>query len=338
MVSEHLIFRHRPPASIELDEAACQARSGYNMDGVCHLGERWEADLTYVFENVGDARTLQIGLPFRLPPDDSEHAGPGAGAPIGELRTQIDNTDAPVTILDEVLSGDGWMAERTYLVEVPFEAGQTRTLRHHFEAWAGGNASGGSSFTYLLETGRGWAGPIGHVTIEFDLGTHVPCLAVSLPHEHRGNLVHIELRDWEPDTNVEIHWLRASATLGALGLYDETPGAAAAVCSAHAGEDALRVRRTIERVFGAPAQEGDDELLGQPPQACLWNDVFAGTMYADDTSDVPRWQREAVSAMSLPTRDAWETLLPTHARECLDALPAASPASDDAGAPASDVD
>jgi hypothetical protein len=298
----------------------CPADS-MTFDTICWRPGGWDADLSYALHNDGDARTLEVGLPFRLPPSDSEHVGPAAGEPIVGLRTFLDDEELPVRQLDDALDGDGWSASRTYVVTVPFEAGQRRELRHVYRAHGGETSSGGRSFDYLLQTGRGWAGPIRHVAIRFELDAGTPCRVASLPARIDDRTVVIELGEWEPDLDLAIEWLPVRSAMAAFGLYDpDDVDVAREECGAVADEDRATIARRIELLHGAPHTDADAELLAAPPRECLWHDAFAAVRHADVEGAFPAWLEAGVDAMRYRARPGWEDTLSPAARACIEVL------------------
>lgn len=323
MTSERLVFSFVPGHRVEAGDG-CPTGAWALEDGGCLVYPHWAADLEYVFTNSGVARTLQIGLPFSMPPADSEHSGPDADEPIFGLRTDVDGEAAPVTQLEQTLSGDGWTADRTYVVGVEFAEGQTRTLRHRYEAFGGGSSSGDAWFSYLLRTGTGWAGPIGSVEIRFELPDDTPCVVTSLPHTRDGRWVVVERSGWEPTVDFDVHWVASELLLYSAGVFASDADEATALCRALDPGTARGLRRAIELWYGAPHAEADAPLLAAPPQACLWADAFAAAASAEAENPDRAWFGPSVRALRFVALAGWEQRIdsaPAAIRACYGVLP-----------------
>lgn len=135
-----------------------------------------------------------------FPVDRADRQQENRGDPeLHDFRTWVDGS--PVTVQRE----GGWITW-----SVPFEAGQTRTVRNSY--WAGNyhNSVGMVSTGYILKTGATWKGPIGEAVIIAEFQSIWPGqVDGALPSTYRweGDRMVWRMREFEPDRDVVI-WLR----------------------------------------------------------------------------------------------------------------------------------
>ena len=346
MVSEHLVFRYRAAATQpgtsggrcdefggvepEWEERHRLCPTGWYCyaDGLCHRGRGWTAELTYVFENRGDeARDLVVGLPFRLPnPADEEGDwfGPTVGDEIEGFVTLLNGQPAPVERVDREVYEDDISFNRVYATLVHFEPGQTHQLVHRYESFVSiGSAGGGSSYRYMLRTGRGWAGPIGSVRIDFQLPPdNGPCATANLPYERDGDWIRVALSDVTPERDFEVIWEGRDYSLGGRfapiwdldGAEDPATTFCAPALSAAPQERALLADH-LELFYGAPAEDRLAAARDQGPIFfCAWADMFH--MLAFD-SEIGAEQGYDVSRMAYQPSPLYPENMPPFIRECL---------------------
>ncbi len=321
MVSERLTFSY-VPAGTEAPGEDGLCRQGYEpWDGVCWFGESWRAELEYIFESVDVSGALTIGLPFVLPGEEAEANGPRGDQFVEDMRTYVDGNGAELTVIDDALRTDEWTAHRTFAVDVDFEPGQRRVLRHTYRGYASGTAGGESWFSYLLLSGRPWDGTIGHVEITFELPAFTPCVLVSVPHVLVGNTVRVALSDWEPDADFEVSWISAeAAALGdGVGVLEDD---SALLC-----DELLRGRppeeqaRRLELLYGAPQTASDASLIEPPLQECAAMYAVSATLHDHidrDTSWPPLWMQGAVHGLRYIEDPAYPSAMPEAVRACID--------------------
>lgn len=321
MVSERLTFSYAPGGTEAPGEDGL-CRQGYEpWDGACWFAEHWQADLEYVFESVDANGTITIGLPFVMPGEESEAIGPRGSQAVEDMRTYVDGSDAEVTVIDDPLRTDEWTAHRTFAVDVAFEPGQRRVVRHTYRGYASGTAGGESWFSYLLLSGRPWNGDIGRVEIEFELPAFTPCVLVSLPHTVDGRTVRVRLDEWEPDADFEIAWIEpdAAARGDAYGPIDDDPNL---TCDdlLRGAEPAERAR-ALELLYGAPQVESDAQFLGLPLYDCAPMYAVSATLHGDTDRDdawPPLWLQGAVWGLRYLEDPAYPTAMPEAVRACID--------------------
>jgi len=347
MDGEVLVFEHVPFAVAAPVNGACPDGFAAGYDG-CYRDAHHAADLRYTFTNHGDAQTLQIGLPFDVPTfDEGDVVGPEGSDPIVGLRTWVDGEEVEVTRVDADVQGVPWDANRSYVVTVPFEPGQTRVLRHTFRAHSGGSFASGW-FDYILRSGTGWRGPIGSIDIRFALPEASPCVTASLPFTREGTDVRVQLTDVEPDTDFAIQWIRPSDVLAMLGVFADVETAAERCTdAAFADRSASELRalaRRVELFYGAPHGPDDAALVAEGLRPiCGQADMYAWAWHTtdDELAELsPAQQRfiTQVRALEFVPTDGWESDVPEGVAMCVAAMraAAASQPSSDGDGPASD--
>lgn len=276
LLSETLVFKRLPPTSrLKRGTHSCPPGWRYESDQRCHSWERWQADLTYVLKNQGPARSLLIGLPFDLPPcnSDWEYQGPGTCQDIEGFRTLVDGQSVAVKRLDQTVSTPVFF-NRLYLIRVLFSKGQTRTLTHRYISYDI-NGLGGQEYRYLLRTGSSWAGPIQRVTIAFELPPYVgPCAVANLPYQRKGAWLHIRLTNWKPDRDLRITYTHRQLALfdNSLLSFMDTPKAVCEQALNNLSKESQReLAHQVELFYGAPHTAHPQRLLKAGPRTLCEN-------------------------------------------------------------------
>lgn len=361
MVREHLRFRLFPWETTPLPEGvSCQPdneaeipstdpddprpwhcrllryRNGVRLEEPEWHLERYRelrAELTYTFRNQGDeATSLGIGLPFDMPrPGDSgDLSGPSIEDEIEDFSTSLDGETVLVTRYDlteeEEQQLEGVRFNRLYSVTVDFQPGQERTLVHNYLSRVTTRSSGGgNSFVYLLRTGRGWAGPIGQVEIEFDLPDLGPCLLSSLPYTLVDGVVHVSLTDWEPQSDFTLEWETNGFMLGlnweGWNTDSDNDGVVDACQRLLEGPVAERDgwAATVELAYGAPQTEERLSRAESPTDFCDWADLFMSLV-----DEVDEWENEEAAALLEQLRyhadSRYPSNVPTNLADCLELI------------------
>lgn len=288
MKSEKLEFRYvQPPARPKAASKPFCPSGWYEDQGQCHTQPYWQADLLYTFANQGPARTLTIGLPFDMPDclDESDINGPSLCDKEGmrNLSTEIDGRLAPVSRTDVKVSKPVHF-NRLYSVQVPFAAGQTRTLRHRYQSYTISSVEG-LRFLYLLRTGSTWAGPIGKAEIAFELPPgHGPCVTANLPYSYDGHWLKIALNNWKPDRDLDIVFadrIRSLIGTGVFAYVDELGEVCGDALKQPPGARHLLADQ-IELLYGAPATGKAGALKLGPLPLCSSSGYFTMIAQKDD--------------------------------------------------------
>lgn len=300
MRSEKLIFSYIPSQTRKTrDGKNCQRdKQGYltncppgwkcydETPQQCTAPERWQANLTYVFENVGSARQLTMGLPFRMPtcPENgSEYHGPDACEAIENLTTTVDGQKVAMSQQDNQMPEDG-LFNRVYTFPVTFKPKQIRTIRHSYISYDN-HGIGGQQYRYLLKTGAPWAGPIGQVEVDFELpADNGPCAVVNLPHTRQGNKLHVQLKNWHPDRDLGIVFAKRSR-LFVGEIFPEQELAEEVCASSVNGSAAERhlLAAQIELLYGAPHTAFHKQALAEGIiPLCRRAELFAAILEKDE--------------------------------------------------------
>ncbi len=255
MVREHVVVRHV---------------GGTGREG---RATRWEADVTFRFENLSDAPIeVQMGFPDWLDRSETAVDGPDGppwvirdfqawvgGAPVAAVHKRVAARPPPGPGEDGVvippgrvrdLGCDGaWTWTVAFApraaVEVrnryrfggfdsngPFAAcagepvppaARRAWWRHAARPRGGWDVENGlcGAVTYVVTTGRTWAGPIGEAIVEMDLDPDAPPhLFVPVPEaeEVKEGRVRWHFRDWTPRHEVSVLYARPVPVDGPGGL------------------------------------------------------------------------------------------------------------------------
>lgn len=161
--------------------------------------ERTQADLTFTFANAGPDKTVLMGFPLQ------SHSESRAHPELNDFRTLIDGVAAPVKT-EPSGSGEypGWITW-----PVTFRANQTRVVQNSYwgtnSYWSNGETMAG----YILKTGAAWQGTIGQAVVRASLDQILPPDMYGIrPENYRwvGDDLVWEWQEFEPDSDIEIHW------------------------------------------------------------------------------------------------------------------------------------
>ncbi|MBS1715072.1 MAG: DUF4424 family protein [Armatimonadetes bacterium] len=155
----------------------------------------------FVFRNDGEATTVLMGFP--------EEGGGDIQIPTAPRKTYFESFSSwvdgkPVETALKVAesNADEQFYKQWWTKSVVFEAGQTRRVRNEYVTQYGSNTMSIDWLTYVLGTGRTWAGTIGSAKVVADIsGVPKGSFVVSNPKYHRrsGNKIVWEFRDFEPE-------------------------------------------------------------------------------------------------------------------------------------------
>jgi hypothetical protein len=231
----------------------------------------WLTDALYTFENLTDADvTLQMGHPdWRTHGDGRgrrwalrDFAVEVDGKPVEAVHKEVLTPEDRPKLLDErfraawvwdvtIPAGGRLQVRNTYRMgglraNGPFEVcaaiGDGDELppaakKAHFIAAkprrGGTDLRNGlcSTVTYVVTSGRTWAGPIGEAEFEFDLRPGTPAyMVVPVPaaHEVAGGKIRWRFEDWTPDGELSVHYTFPLDQDGPVLPAIETPAEARA--------------------------------------------------------------------------------------------------------------
>lgn len=315
MAAEKLIFSHVRPDPVPKPAGGC-AHDSYEQAGKCQPESYWQADLSYTFVNRGPARTLTIGLPFDMPACDAEYDtnGPCLKQGVLGLSTSVDGVPFKVSARNVEISAPVAF-NRVYLVTVPFAKGQTRVLRHRYQSY-GITSIAGQRFRYILRTGSNWAGPIGRAEIAFELPPgYGPCATANLPHSYDGSWLRIDLKNWQPDRDLDIVFADPARALIGTGIFawGETVSEVCDEAMALPAEERARLANQVELLYGAPAAGREEAFKIGPGPLCASADYFA--MIANRVPDfMPHVGLQGLHFVPDP---AFPAAMPAPVRECV---------------------
>jgi hypothetical protein len=121
----------------------------------------------------------------------------------------------PVDVFARSQKGDSVEADMGYSVwwmkEVPFKAGQTRTVKNVYVSEPGGTSMPSMLFMYLVHTARNWKDKISHLRLEVDAGGFKPGVHYAFglkPSKSSGDVHAWYWADLEPtlDHNLNASW------------------------------------------------------------------------------------------------------------------------------------
>jgi hypothetical protein len=118
-----------------------------------------EVDCLFHFKNEGPATTVRMGFP------ESGGGDVDVDNPEGftYFNTWVDGRRVPARIEGMEKGPAEW--SRWRVKSVKFASGQTRLVRVRYSAPLGNSVGGNCGFSYRLDTGASWKGPIGRVDI-----------------------------------------------------------------------------------------------------------------------------------------------------------------------------
>jgi hypothetical protein len=163
----------------------------------------------FVFANEGPATTLLMGFPAKLAenPDRPSH-----GLEVKDFQATLDGV--PLEYAREMGISPPGETRLTPVAEwvtfeVPFAAGEVRTLVHTYRLELPGDSSGENRLGYVLTTGALWAGPIGRARVEFAMGPAKPwhvtrLFPASFVYDEEANAWIWEASDFRPAYDLRI--------------------------------------------------------------------------------------------------------------------------------------
>ncbi|MEW6713774.1 MAG: hypothetical protein AB1306_01615 [Nitrospirota bacterium] len=151
------------------------------------VGLGWGVEAVLNFKNHGSKTSVQMGFPFDTDgprdPDEKEE-----DLPDPKFRTFIDNKEIRVT------KKKGWSKSPledldypiVYTFTVPFEKGETKTIRHMYSVQGTIWSNGECEFQYILKTGALWKDVIKNTKIAMILpDTSIAEVIGITPQEHK---------------------------------------------------------------------------------------------------------------------------------------------------------
>ena len=219
-------------------------------------------DVTFIFHNDGPATRVTMAFP--------EEYTAGRGKSLDHFRTWVDSS--PATASRKVIEkgdpdDDDSRGSAVWLKEVPFAAGQTRTVRVAYSGIYGGNAAGDVWLDYILKSGASWKGPIGACTITVNW-SHLKTL--SAPYcDLRGAVwspsgkreMRTVLKRWKPDQDLDVTMVP--------GLWNFSIGGQPV--------DPIQARRAGGRPYVVGSAED--------PMLPAWFGLFFGAWVTNDAGD-----------------------------------------------------
>ena len=174
------------------------------------VGLGWGVEAVLNFKNHGNKTSVQMGFPFDTDgpndPDDKEE-----NVPNPKFRTFIGGHELKVT------KRKGWSKSPlqdlsfpiVYTFTVPFEKGETKSIRHTYSVQGTEWSNGEYEFKYILKTGALWKDKIKNIKIKMILPkSSVSEITRIAPKEHKigqdqdNNLLYWEFHDIKPDFNI----------------------------------------------------------------------------------------------------------------------------------------
>lgn len=180
------------------------------------VGLGWGVEAVLNFKNHGNKTSIQMGFPFDTDgpndPDDKEE-----NVPDPRFRTFIDGKELKVT------KKKGWSKSPwqdlsfpiVYTFTVPFERGETRSIRHTYSVRGTEWSNGEYEFKYILKTGALWKGVIESIKAIMILpGSTAAEVTTIKPLEHNrqkkqeATVLSWEFHNIKPDFNIVANFQR----------------------------------------------------------------------------------------------------------------------------------
>jgi len=153
-------------------------------------------DAKFVFVNEGDKISLKMGFPFGISRDKGNVIFPK------DINVKIDGKSVETSyITTETSIYDPWV-----YFDTSFNKGETKTVEVSYRA-----VPLGGYFSYVLNTGALWKGPIGtlYIDIKFPITPAYPYLLNLKPQGYtiQGNEAIYHLTNFEPKEDIEIEFI-----------------------------------------------------------------------------------------------------------------------------------
>jgi hypothetical protein len=180
------------------------------------IGLGWGVEAVLNFKNHGNKTTVQMGFPF----DTDGPNDPGQteeSVPDPKFRTFINSKEIKVT------KKKGWSKSPlqdlsfpiVYTFTVPFEQGETKTIRHTYSVEGTEWSTGEYEFKYILKTGALWKDKIKDIQISLILtGASNTEITEIKPKEHKkerqqgATVLSWEFHDIKPNFNIVANFLK----------------------------------------------------------------------------------------------------------------------------------
>jgi hypothetical protein len=163
----HPMKGEHPRIRMKSERIRIDVREGYNRAEKSN-SYYYTADVDFVFENSGGATSVQMGFP----------EGAGGAADLSTFRrkptflefsTWVDGRKTAAKRVVASVSEDEEDAQAYWVKTVTFARHQTRRVRVHYKAWAGGFADKFANFVPYDFTGGNWRGNVAQSTLEVTL-------------------------------------------------------------------------------------------------------------------------------------------------------------------------
>ncbi|MBT9561156.1 MAG: hypothetical protein IV100_34485 [Myxococcales bacterium] len=192
----------------------------------------WEVVALYTLTHTGKtALSVPVGFPVSdpyEPGDEEESETRDTKPPLPDYRVLVDGKKLDFTIFFPANQGDAkakkaaedYGYDAVYLVDVPFEPGQTRVLEHRYTHSASMNSIGLHWVNYILRTGGHWkGGTIGRIVANVVMNVPIApgCHGMSLPGWKwlpESRTMQFEATNWKPTKDLQATWVDANHRAG----------------------------------------------------------------------------------------------------------------------------
>lgn len=166
-----------------------------------------KVEARFVFKNEGPATKVLIGFP-----EQGKDTTPQSNTHLAGFKSWVDGTLVKTKQIftqrpDETTNDNYYKA--WWVKEVPFAAGQTRTIVDRYSGGMLSTSYGVLGFNYILETGRSWHGPIGRARIVCDVSAlkdKGPIHFLLKGGVRSGSTISWDIRNFKPDEDIWIGW------------------------------------------------------------------------------------------------------------------------------------
>lgn len=200
--------------------------------GVKLSGQDPRVRCVFVFKNEGKAATVKMGFPEV---SYGEPANPASKhSDLRGFKSWVDGKQVKTRLVLSKKNRERDQNFRAWHVkDVPFAAGQTRTVVDEYTGGMGNEVGGYTWFWYTLISGASWKGKIGEAKITVDTSSMLEQYAVGSispkGYTRRGGIIKWTLRNLEPKENVEITFVpvvrvTANGELYPDALYERRNG------------------------------------------------------------------------------------------------------------------
>jgi hypothetical protein len=165
----------------------------------------------FVFKNEGKATTVKMGFPEV---SGGELADPASRhTDLRGFKSWVDGKQVKTRLILSKKNRERSLFRAWHVKDVPFAAGQTRTVVDEYAGGMGGDSAGWENFNYTLITGASWKGKIGEAKITVDASPMLEKYTITSispkGYTRRGGLIKWTLRNLEPKEDVEIIFVPA---------------------------------------------------------------------------------------------------------------------------------